>query len=87
MKIMSNKKLAIRVKALSKYNDRGRAAAKQINRLRDAKTDKHLGRNHTKERKIHTNRCTSSLTVDSRTQRVKQKNKKNEVLYVLLLLK
>ena len=84
---MSNKKLAITVKALRKYNDRGTAAAKHVNRLRDAKTDKDLGRNHTQERKRRTNRYISRLTVDSRTERVKQKNKKNEVLYVLLLLK
>ena len=35
---------------------------------------------------ILTNRCTSRLTVDTRTQRVKQKMK-NEAPYVLLSLK
>ena len=41
---------------------------------------------NTRGRKRHTNRRTSRLTVDTRTQRVKQKMK-NEAPYVRLLLK
>ena len=43
------------VKTLSKYNDQSRLARKkkQKNILRGTETDKHLGRNHTKGRKIH----------------------------------
>ena len=50
-------------------------------------TEKHLGKKILKKQKeILINRHTSRLTVDTRTQRVKQKLK-NEVPYVLLLLK
>ena len=50
-------KLTITVKRLRKYNYQSRVVAKQTNkqtkRLRDTKTDKRLGRKHTKGRKIH----------------------------------
>ena len=48
-------KLTMTVKTLSKYNDQSRLARKkkQKNILRGTETDKHLGRNHTKGRKIH----------------------------------
>ena len=60
---VTKSKLTITVKTLSKYNDRSMVAAKQrskqrnkqtnkqTNRLRLTKSDKHLGRNHTKGRK------------------------------------
>ena len=47
-------KLTMTVKTLSKYNDQSRLACKKTKKiLRDTETDKHLGRNHTKGRKIH----------------------------------
>ena len=55
------------IKALSKYNDRGRITAKQTNKLRDTETGKHLSRK--------TNRRTCTLKVDERKKK-KQKNKK-----------
>ena len=73
-------KLSVTVKTLSNYNDWSRVAVKQkqTNRLRDTKTDKHLGRKHTKGTKdIFTNRPTRKLTVDTRTERVNQKLKMN----------
>ena len=55
---ITKSKLTIAVKTLSKYNDRSRVATRQTNKqtniLRDTETDKHLGRKHTKGRKIHT---------------------------------
>ena len=55
------------IKALNKYNDRGRIAAKQTNKLRDTETGKQLGRK--------TNRRTCRLKVDERKDK-KQKNRK-----------
>ena len=73
---VTKSKLTITVKTLSKYNDLSWVAAKQ--------SDKHLGRKHTKEEKdVLTNRRISRLTVDTRTERVKQKMK-NGAPYVLL---
>ena len=74
---VAKSKLTITVKTLGKYNDRSRVAAKQTNRLRNTEVDKHLARKHTKGRKRHTsNRPTSTLTVDTRSERVKQENEK-----------
>ena len=60
------------IKALNKYNDRGRIAAKQTNKLRDTETGKQLGRK--------TNRRTCRLKVDER------KDKKQKMRPVVLLL-
>ena len=59
-------KLEITVKAFTKYNDRSRIAAKQINRLRDTENSKHIGR---KAKNILANRHRSRLAVDESTQR------------------
>ena len=67
-------KLAIKVKTVSKYNDRSRVAAKQTkNRLRKTETGKKLRqKNVLKEQKdILTNRRRSRLTVGTHTDRGK----------------
>ena len=85
---VAKSKLTITVKTLGKYNDRSRVAAKQTNRLRNTEVDKHLARKHTKGRKRHTsNRPTSTLTVDTRSERELNKKMKNKAPYVLLLSK
>ena len=72
---ITKSKLIITVKTLTKYNDRSRVAAKQTNK-------------HKKGKYILTNRRTSRLTVDTRRERERVKQKmKNEAPYVLLLLK
>ena len=89
---VTKSRLIVKVKTLSKYNNRrgwqpNEQTNKQPNILRDTETDKHLGKKILKKQKeILINRRTSRLTVDTRTQRVKQKMK-NEAPYVLLLLK
>ena len=58
---ITKSKLTITVKTLSKYNDPSRVTARQTNKqtnkqtniIRDTETDKHLGKKHTKGRKIH----------------------------------
>ena len=46
---ITKSKLTLTVKTIGKYNNRSRVTAKQTNKqLQRQKTDKHLGRNHTK---------------------------------------
>ena len=80
--------LTITVKTLTKYNDRSRVAAKQTNkqtnRLRDKETNKHLGRK-IKKKDILSIRLTVvtiriTLTVDTHTERGKQKMKMSRLM-------
>ena len=68
-------KLTITVKSLSKYNDRSRVAAKQINKQTKKQTDSDTETEEREEKDILTNRRTNRLTVDTRTQRVIQRIK------------
>ena len=73
---VTKSKLTIAVKALAKYNDKSRVAVKQTNkqtqRHRNWQTLRHRSI-LTEQKDILTNRRTSRLIVDIRTQRGKQK--------------
>ena len=86
---ITKSKLTITVKAFSKYNDRSRVAAKGIKKkYSEAQelTNIQIENILKEEKYILTNRRTSRLTVETSTQRVKEKMKKGAP-YVLLLFK
>ena len=77
---VTKSKLTIAVKALAKYNDKSRVAVKQTNKQTNKQTQRHRNwqtlRHRsilTEQKDILTNRRTSRLIVDIRTQRGKQK--------------
>ena len=67
---VTKSKLIIKVKTLSKYIDRSRVAA---NNQTKKQTNKQTSRH--RDTDILANRCTTRLTVDTRTHRGKQKMK------------
>ena len=84
---ITKSKLTIKVKTLI-YNNRNKVAAKQTNKqtysVIQKLTNIQIKRILKEQKYLLTNRRTSRITVDTGTQRVKQKIK-NEAPYVLLL--
>ena len=74
-------KLAITVKTFGKYNDRSRVPTEQTNK----NTQRHRKwQTFRKKKDILKNRHTSRLTVDTRTQRGKQKMKNEALRFVVI---